>query len=41
MYSHKMEKFDFEESRQMLALVDYPYLIKNKKKNTTIHNIAE
>jgi len=32
MYSHKMEKFDFEESRQMLALVDYPYLIKNKKR---------
>lgn len=32
VYSHKMEKFSFDETRQMLALIDYTYLVKNKKR---------
>jgi len=32
VYSHKMDEFSFDETRQMLALLDYAYLLRNKKR---------
>ncbi len=32
VYSHRMDRFSFDETRQMLALIDYAYLVKNKKR---------